>query len=58
MSKVRHLDGNYGYSMKMRCVLRADKDTLPLCQTEKAICIKGQHAFKKQLLSTPVGNSV
>lgn len=33
--------------MKERCVLWSNKDSMPLCQTEKAICIKGQHAFKK-----------
>ncbi len=33
--------------MKERFVLWSNKDSMPLCQTEKAICIKGQHAFKK-----------
>lgn len=45
------------FNMKERCVLWSNKDSIPLCQTEKAICIKGQHAFKNQLPSTPFGKS-
>lgn len=38
--------------MKAHCVLWSNKDSMPLCQTEEAICIKGQRAFKNQLPST------
>lgn len=57
-SKVRHPNESHRSDVKQRCVLWSRKDSTPLCQTETAICIKGQPTFNNdQLPSTPRGET-